>query len=376
MKLLLIWELGRGHGHQFQLEWLAGGLQQRNHQVKIIGPELSGYRQFLQPTGNGPAHKCWADLLLLNGFSDQAFINSRLNFWQHLFTQEKPDAIVVDHAPYAHLTAYALNIPCMEFGSAFTLPVPSEPVGRFDDSPPPYNEAALLKNIATSFSANNWPALERLADVYRYSAIRCATGIPLLDHYGPRTEIAYTGAFAAGQGDDIDWGPDSQGKLKLFIYWREGLGLPGFLRQLNPANLVIRAYVPGSGLKLPEKPGWKISQRPWNLNSFSAENLPDIALGYASNAFIQWMAHLGVPQLMAPVYREGLLQGSRAQQLGLGLMCSHSRAEDIADKFTQLVSNPGYPSHAQKFSHYSRENWDAIPRLPALCQLMEARLSR
>lgn len=375
MKLFLIWELGRGHGHQLQLEWLAEGLRARGHQVTVVSPGESGFRHFFNTPTTNQKHKSWADLLLVNGFADDDFISARLKYWRDFINHEKPDAVILDHAPYAHLVACALRIPCMEFGSAFTIPIPSQPVGIFDNSTAPFQEAALIERVNRIFADHGWQPLPDLATLYRYSRLRCATGIPMLDHYGPRTDIAYTGAFAAGRGKVMEWGDQSAGKIKLFIYWRDGTGLTGFLQKLNRKQVIVRGYAPELSKPIDYADGWNIGSQPWDLNSFTADTLPDFALGYASNAFIQWMAHLGVPQLMAPIYREGLMQGNAAQQLGLGLLCSNSSAEDIAQKFTLLVSNPDFRKHSAAFSHYSRSHWDASPRLAALCQLIEQTFS-
>lgn len=374
MKFVLTWELGRGHGHQFQLEWLARGLNSRGHETQLVSSEESGYQQFFNTNSTGPAHKSWADLLLVNGFGDREFIRQRLNFWEQRLQQLKPDALVVDHSPYAHLLAFARQIPCMEFGSAFTLPPPGDITGPFDNSSPPYQEQRLLENINACMAAKQWPQLTRLADLYRCSRLRCATGIPMLDHYGPRTDIAYTGAFAAGTGLPLEWGADQTGKVKVLIYWRDGTALDGFLRRLDPAKFIVRAYAPDTRLSFTPDSSWSVGATPLDITHFSAATLPDFAVGYASNAFIQWMAHWGVPQLMSPVYREGLMQGTRAQQLGLGLLCSNSQADDLLQKFAHLTADPTFTQQARAFSHYSRRHWDAGPRLSALVKLMEQRL--
>ena len=372
MKFLLTWELGRGHGHQLQLEKLCSFLIARGHSSVIYSPDhtaLTGESNAQYPTSG---LKSWADLLLGSGFSDLEFTAAKLDKWRLIFQQEKPDAIIADHAPFALIAAYGMQIPRIEFGSAFTIPSRGNPTGHFDNSLPPFNEDELISKINTLLAGRNWSALDSLDTLYACSMVRCATGIPLLDHYGPRKDIAYTGAFASGTGISPTW--RDQNKIKLFIYWRDGIGLEPFLLRLNPTQFEVNAYVPAGLMQTRWPAHWIISNKPWDLNAFIHQTKPDVALGYASNAFTQWMAHLGIPQLMAPLQREGLMQAARAQQLGLGLLCSHSNADDMVDKLRRLIASNEIQVKTRAFSEYSKSQWNSEPRFIALCELIEKKL--
>lgn len=204
MKFLLIWELGRGHGHQLQLEKLQSFLVARGHFAVIYSANdtaVDGKNNAKYPTIGLKKLGRFIIRQWIFGFRIHC---SKIGKWQLIFQHEKPDAIILDHAPFAHIAAYCMQIPCIEFGSAFTVPSRGNPVGHFDNALPPFNEGELISYINTLLAGKNW---------------------------------------------------------------RDGIGLEPFLLRLNPAQVEVNAYVPAGVVQTCWPAHWVISNKPRDLNA-------------------------------------------------------------------------------------------------------------
>lgn len=228
-RLLFCWELGANYGHLSNLALLQHDLQQEGCELVFAVSNLQVAREVLGPDARIVQAPVWpdfvhrgprvivtgySDILSLAGFSEPAILAPVVDAWLTLFDLVKPDVVVIDHGPAAHLAARISGISAIAVGSGFTLPpldYPTFPPLR-SDLAPSIPEARLLsvaRGILSGRGVTDLP--ETLPEVFRTDA-RLPIGLPELDPYRSfRRESFYAPAKGFAE-------PTPSSGRRLFVY--------------------------------------------------------------------------------------------------------------------------------------------------------------
>lgn len=135
----------------------------------------------------------YADILLVSGMGDEFSFRGLMQGWNSLLDLLLPQAIVIDHAPFALIAARARATPAIAIGSGFTVPPIAEPLPTIR----PWEaisaerlmqaDAVALESVNSHLKVNGGLALTRLSELFTAEPALLTT-FPELDHYGVREQ--------------------------------------------------------------------------------------------------------------------------------------------------------------------------------------------
>jgi hypothetical protein len=196
-RILLAWELGAHYGHLLQLAAVAKALRREGHDLLFAVRDLRGAADVLAPRGfpfvqapvfrrrqPAPAPPAnHAEMLALEGFSDEATTHGIVGGWIALAEMFRADAMVADYAPGALIAGRALGLPQVQIGTGFEMPPlcsPMPSIRPWQDIPEARlrgSEQQLLDRVNRVLRSLRSRELDALAEWFR-SAGRIYTTFP------------------------------------------------------------------------------------------------------------------------------------------------------------------------------------------------------
>jgi UDP:flavonoid glycosyltransferase YjiC (YdhE family) len=397
-RVMVAWEFGRNLGHISRLVPLAARLKARGHDVLAVVRELSPAVTLLGPVGvplmQAPRYTgipprdaltvSYADLLLLQGWSDPATLRGMLHGWLSVFRLFQPDVAVLDYAPTARLAARVLGTPCVWVGDGFTLPPLTVPLPPFPGFPWPAlsgkpsqlaerSERAALLQINTVLEELRVAPLQALKELFDSDQSLLLT-FPELDHYGPRAQGRYIGPLMEpNRGDPADW-PPSASRHRILAYLRPEM--PDFsltLEGLAATGASVICYAPGAPQESVRRFGNSritLASRPVQFSGLLAR--ADACVSYAPAGTVAASLLAGIPQVLAPYHVESTLTADCVERLGAGVVLRNSRnALEVAATISRVMESTGFRLRAREFAETHRDyDWrrvvdDVVSRIEA-----------
>ena len=141
-RILMAWELGANFGHVARLAPIAEQLRAAGHEVVFAVRDLKAAAEILGPrgfafvqapvihAGRRPARAPvnHAEMLSLEGYSDQAAAWGMVSGWITLVRTFRADAMVADYAPGALVAGRILGLPRAQIGTGFEIPPLASPM--------------------------------------------------------------------------------------------------------------------------------------------------------------------------------------------------------------------------------------------------------
>ncbi len=206
-KIVLTWEAGAYLGHEMLVTSAAVLMQGAGHEVVVYAPDGAApndaakkndirWESTPPPPDEAPraAGVTWtsrATSLWSVGFRSKAILRDRFDAWDVILERERPDAVLLQAAPFAQVAAHVGGYSSVEFGISFDVPPQASPF-------PPFRQADAFSPVdALQLEVS---MLERLALVV--PAARHASGLHAMVSGGTRlvTSIAELDHYA-GSGD-------------------------------------------------------------------------------------------------------------------------------------------------------------------------------
>jgi UDP:flavonoid glycosyltransferase YjiC (YdhE family) len=337
MRVLLTWELGLNLGHLTRLLPIAQRLLRDGHSVLVAARDVRTAASLLGPTGirfvQAPylpsgiplPHRAsgYADILLSQGWSDEAALWGLVQAWLSIFHLFRPDKLVLDYSPTVSLAGSIAGIPSISVGNGFELPPLTDPLPAFPGFSWATAERAASAESKAMRSANavlrafGSNELGALRDVLVGHARILAT-FRELDHYGPRKEGFYVGPLLGEvAGRSLEWprgdGPKIFASLtprtrrfsEIFTAFKE-----------MPARVVCvaRGFTP-SQLSALSGRNIRCEAQPVKLSSLLDA---DLCITYGAEGTMLTYLMARVPQLVIPWHVETYMMVRRLEALGVG----------------------------------------------------------
>jgi len=390
-RILLAWELGDNYGHISILLPIARHLQQRGHEILFVVKNLVVAEQLMKSdafryaqcprstTRQTRSQKpvSFADILIGAGFGSSEMLAGLINSWHDLFDTFKPDAVVVQYAPFAQFAARLSNLPCLQINTGFESPPDVAPFPCFR----PYlkvtrdqllaKEAEILQNINKISSGQPFP-FQSLQEVLK-SDIDLLVTLPEMDHYQRRSGNFIGPISMIDDGVTIQW--SEKKSLRIFVYLRPFSGIEAILETLKRSDADVIACIPGIDDRLSASyasESFRISTSRVRLSGILTGM--DLAITHAGHGTTAAAFLTGVPMLMIPTTVEQWLLSRNIEYLGIGVGIKRAR---IADEFPaalgRLLADHSYrgkaESIAKKYAGYDQRRVveriaNTIERLP------------
>jgi UDP:flavonoid glycosyltransferase YjiC (YdhE family) len=364
--------MGGGYGHVHRILPLADSLAAAGLDVTLAlrhretGQALLAGRSHrlveAPPLPLAPAQpvrlESWADLLFNGGYGTAAAATQRIGQWAALLRDARIDLVVGDFAPGAMLGAQVAGLPCIAFGSGWSLPPATTPLPaiRFWAPPAPgvleTAEARLLAALNPALGALGRAPLDSLAALFRQAETNLCC-FPEFDHYPARGAADYFGPlYQTGEGGPAQW-PAGAGP-RCFVYANNAHpARPALLAALGrlgwPTVLHLRGAAAGDAGRLPGTL-W-LAPGPLRLDRILAERPIVVCQGLQTHAAA---LVAGCPVLAMPEHLEqtGFVNRLLPQGLCLALPPQASEAE-ASTALRTLHETPAYRARAEAFAaHY------------------------
>lgn len=360
-KVLIAWEIGGGFGHFSYLVPLTKSLRASGHEVSMVVPNAEAAK-FLDidlietPLSNiqytFSQNRINAADTIIARYRDFHLSCQAFTRWLEILDEEKPDKIVVNHAPMALMAAKKRSIPVMEFGTGYAVPKRGVPMPNWvgDNKFCDVQENLALRYI----NAITELELETLSDLFD-SEQRILCTVPEFDHYKNRENGDYFGLVKEPfVTSEYAW-PDTPFSFNYFPHYNPAL-IPYFQTlQRTPGTHFImscRRYVNG--------PNFVYIDQPVNLQLvFERADFIGTAAGH--NMLLE-SALNGVPVITLP-RRDSYEQERNAQnveELGVGTRLNILSGRDKLKE--QIESIQDYRPQAELFAekYKTRRNLEEL----------------
>lgn len=342
-RVLLVWELGGGLGHQNGLltlarEALADGAEvfaaMRQLPSARICNEFSRVRflRIAEPrvAASDQATSAFPQLLLSQGFAQPDEVRARALTWMELIELIDPKVIAVDHAPFATLAAKLLGVPHMQIGTGFTVPPPLKPMPPFRTWEPFDKNAtsaaesaisqALIRVGSELGKGGEFPS--SAGELYQGPAI--LRTLPCLDHYA---ESRWVELPCAGPGNEgvlsvrsVEWPERSKFAKRAVAYLKaDQPQLQAAIQALaNLRHCYSHVYVSGAaaGPRANAIENLCINNEPFDLAE--AMEHADVVISAGGAATTAQALLRGKPQLILPGQAEQHMTGINIERIGAG----------------------------------------------------------
>lgn len=341
MRILLTWELGLNLGHLTRLLPIAQELKAEGHSVLVAVRDIQAAATVLGPSGisfvqaphlpRGIAlpHRAsgYADILLSQGWSDQAALWGLTQGWLNLFRMFRPDKLVLDYSPTVLLAARVAKVPAVLVGNGFELPPATDPLPCFPGfswatpERAAQSEASAVVNANVVLKALGGERITGLSSLFLAHTCLLAT-FPELDHYGNRGGAQYIGPLLGElKAPPVEW-PEGQGP-KIFAVLRPDTC---HVQEILSALAMVRARVicVATGFArqqlMPFVRGHvRFALTPVDLN-FSLD--ANLCITYGAEGTMLRFIMAGVPQLISPWHVETFMTVRRVAAARLGYAIS------------------------------------------------------
>jgi UDP:flavonoid glycosyltransferase YjiC (YdhE family) len=292
-KILYAWELGSGLGHMAPYRGLFEKLCARGHSLTLVLRDLSRAKTIFKGLNvsllQSPVHlnkplnpivpeSTYAQILHNVGFEDVGELETRVSAWRGIFELTAPDMAISDHSPTAMVAWRGLPLRKIVFGSGFSIPPDTYPLGTIrawqsiDSQRAKLDEDALCARVNRVLSHFGQPTLARIGQLFSDVDDRVFRSYPELDHYGPRQDETYWGLREGYQGEDFEW-PAGDGP-KIFAYLRcfeRFEVILQALRDLKHPTLISSDRISEDMLRRFETKHLRIERRRFNMDKVCAE---------------------------------------------------------------------------------------------------------
>ena len=365
--MLLTWELGSGLGHVARLSPVARGLAKRGHDVSaaLCRPEL-GADWFgevrcqpappidVLPEAQRRSVRTFADILANAKWDQYETLGRQVSRWRELIDGVKPDLIVMDHSPTAQLATQGVDVKRVLVGTGFVIPPNVCPLPCLDprktDEPVDVSvEMVVLETVNRCLADVNQPSLSQLSELFTRAEAVMLTTLAELDHYGPRADTKYWGAWPGSGGAAPTW-PRGRGP-KVFAYVKPFPALNPMLHMLNKSGLPTLVYLSGASDEQADAVtggNLKLVNHPVDLQR--AAQACELAILHAGLGATTDLLLAGVPLLLLPQQQEQLLLATRVAQLGAAQIASCDAPEQISVGLQRLLTDKRLTRAAEAFA--------------------------
>ena len=374
-RVLLAWELGGGLGHVLPLGQLAAALRTRGHAVDLVLRDLSLAPQALGPALDDPGLRLWqaplwlhplksaaepscfAELLFDAGYLDAGRLLGLVQGWRQLLAQLRPELIVADFAPTALLAARGRGLPCLPFGTGFSIPPARDPVPSYREwaLPPPSQaikaEAAVLAScnqVLDALGEAPLPALHALFD----GPEAWVSAWPELDPYRGLRDPGHTHHWGApplaDHGLAPTWPPAAGPRVLAYLHAQHA-AFDEVLARLANGPWCCLASVSGlseTDARRLSGPQLKLVTQPLALGPALAQAA--VHLGHGGLGVTTSALAAGLPCVLLPLHDEQLLTARRVSSAGAGVfLWPGEAAAGLSPALQAVVSSPGFARAAR-----------------------------
>ena len=337
MRVIFCNELGEGTGHFAPYLSLLDALAQRGWQVSIAARNPAeaapashqrGFTLFQAPistmafAGLDSASFSYTEILHHFGYAHEGTLRGLYIAWKNLLSLTKPDLVLANAAPTAHLAAQSLGIPVLAVGSGFNCPPAVDPLPLIRDWQPGIEARidasenlarrtvdAVLEGFGDS-RPNAWKG------IYDVPSLLCT--LPELDHFPARGPGArYIGMLPTSGAAAL---PVDGPACDVFVYFRVNQFIEPLLSDLRRSGLRTTVYC--ADMSQADRTRWRSAgldmlDRPANLGAI----LPQcrLVVNYAGHNLTAETLLAGKPLLLLPVHLEQDLTAQSVVRLGAGL---------------------------------------------------------
>jgi UDP:flavonoid glycosyltransferase YjiC (YdhE family) len=337
MRVLFCNELGEGSGHFAPYLSLLDALAGRGWQVAIAlrspaeaaeAASGRGYALYQAPVsttafaGLDSASFNYTEILHHFGYAHEATLRGLYLAWKNFLALARPDLVLANAAPTAHLAAQSLGIPVLAVGSGFHCPPAHDPLPLIRDWVPGIearleaSENLARRTVDTVLASLGEARPGAWAAIHAVPALLCT--LPELDPFasrpaGGRHIGMLPGANAAAAR------PDSP-SCDVFAYLRVNQFIEPLLSDLRRSGL--RTTIHCADMSQAERTRWRsaglnVLDGPADLRAI----LPHcrLVIGYGGHNLTAEALLAGKPLLLLPVHLEQDLTAQSVVRLGAGL---------------------------------------------------------
>ena len=387
-KVLLAWELGSGTGHVRNLDAVGEALRLRGVNPVYVLRTLQSVacmasaqscRIYQAPVlverhASYPGIAAsYAELLERVGYTDTDFVSGQLMAWRSIIEAERPDCVIVDHAPGALLVAGRLGIRSVAIGTGFTIPPRDKPIPALADEVPRDRlvavEDRVLRTVNQSLSAAGYRGIDSVAEILATDADYILS-FPELDHYTQRSGGHYLGPIeTAAHAARPEW--PAAGSKRVFVYYHHSYPLFDWLHgQLVRSGLSCLWVAPGISLQDAQRlssASVRVIAHPLDLGTIAREATMTICHG--GHGVCAELLREGQRLLILPHYFEQAVLARSLSQQGLAVTPAAGKNE-LTDLIDRTLTSAQLVENIRKFVHRYRD-WDPGSRLRLLLDTIE-----
>lgn len=394
MRILLAWEIGSGFGHITKLAPIARALHAHTSidacELTFAIKEPTAATLFADDVDcrvlQAPFHPVkshanrgtplvYSDDLRACGYADADVLTGLLRAWRDLYDLLDPDVLIVDSAPTALVAARGFDISCVSLAGGYGAPPRTAPL-----SPIPYwtsvseaqrakHEHETLRVLNQACERFNLPPYAHFFEVLEGAELAYVASFEGIDHYPDRAAAERDTAQRLGRsfspqkyigpllvqdrGLQTTWDASAQHRILGYLP-RHHPGLEPCLKALSgfPSSTHVILAVPGIAPALVRKygrPHVRIFDQALRIRSLLADC--DVGISHGGIGITHSFALAGCPQLVFPFHVEQVMVARALGRLriGRGMVGQHA-AGDILKWMKEVLHNPQYHAHAQKFA--------------------------
>jgi UDP:flavonoid glycosyltransferase YjiC (YdhE family) len=374
MRTLFAWELGWNFGHLQKDIAIAVQLRAAGHDVQFLCHDLRTADEMLTPLGfsferiphHPPSHEAisrggmctHSDLLrTLWGNASVPVLKHLAVMWNERLASRRIDAVVSDFAPTAVFGSITASVPAVLVGTGWEIPPAVSPLpwmaedGSAPDVRSNERESQLLDCMNYVLHMFDRPALKMVSHLYAGKHTFLTT-FPELDHYCPRSDVAYVGDLGIESGrKSVAWMRDDPQKILAYLR-RSTPDLETILLALGEVDAEVVCICPDIDDALAERVRSTITivresvRLPALLATCSA------VVTYGGAGLVAAALRSGVPLLfVSPQWNERKRTARRAMELGVALRVDGPAAvADYAGALLDLMNaSKGFRSRARAF---------------------------
>lgn len=370
---------------------LARALQERGHEVALAVSDTNAACRELRGTGlafyqapialtsrRSSRMRNYGDSLAALGFFDLQVLRRLQDAWRQLMTVLRPDVLVIDHAPVAHLAARLNRFPYLRLSDGFDTPPASSPLPVLQ----PWlvqeahiqcnEEAGMLHNVNQLLQEAGVPSLVQLHQLFAAEHTLFATTASF-DPFGPRQNARYAGWLRepapAGPGD---W--PGYARRRVFLHLRSNALAKPIVKALNAKRTAMAMVLPGCSREALAE----YAIEPWRSSTSNLEGLPylcgaDLAVFDGDPAVLASCLQAGVPAVCVPDQVEGFYLASALVRERLGMAVGtvagnfHGRFRSAVRK---ILEGPGYRRRMLRFALTSAGTEDPVAVLAEAVEVL------
>lgn len=367
--ILFAWELGANFGHASNVAEVARELQGRAR-LTVVAKDPVSFRQIAPdldvdllpaprsqpqpPPAADDRALSYSDDLRQVGWRDARDLAALIESWDAIFRLTRPDAIALQAAPTAGLTALGHDAKTAMFGYGYDLPPRTDPLPALFHWTDQTNVDLAAREARVTATANQALAalgrkpIERFRDVLAVDKylIGC---FPEIDPYAPRMQFETERPVYYGQLSTVDIGHEVAWRdgaaHRLFAYLRPAHGVAKLgieALQSLPADWDCIVSVPGLPTRMYEsfaRPHLRLFDGPVRLDRLLGDC--HVALTHGGGGTLAAFVAAGVPQVCLPTQAEQVMAARALATHGLSLgLVGKFGAKDVRDAIVRVASLP------------------------------------